>query len=217
MRLVIGTRPEAIKLAPVARALAARGVRPALILTGQHDLDPAEHDLKMFSADAATAVAPAGLLNGIAPTAGAAGAGQTAVATDLKALTAAVATAGAGGSLVVIASPAQAMSLQVLGGGGFTTPVIVAPTLAAGTAIVLDAAAFVSGFGADPKIEDRDSAVAHFEDTAPAAVSATGAPNTVSAPLRSAFQGDFKVLRCTLDAAYTLRAPAIAWTSSATW
>ena len=45
MRLVVGTRPEAIKLAPVARALAARGVRPALILTGQHDLDPADFDL----------------------------------------------------------------------------------------------------------------------------------------------------------------------------
>jgi UDP-N-acetylglucosamine 2-epimerase (non-hydrolysing) len=43
--LVIGTRPEAIKLAPVARALAARGVRSALILTGQHDLDPADFDL----------------------------------------------------------------------------------------------------------------------------------------------------------------------------
>lgn len=50
MRLVIGTRPEAIKLAPVARALAARGVRPALILTGQHDLDPAEHGLGAYPA-----------------------------------------------------------------------------------------------------------------------------------------------------------------------
>jgi len=34
--LVIGTRPEAIKLAPVAHALAARGTPPTLILTGQH-------------------------------------------------------------------------------------------------------------------------------------------------------------------------------------
>ena len=34
--LVIGTRPEAIKLAPVAHALAARGAAPSLILTGQH-------------------------------------------------------------------------------------------------------------------------------------------------------------------------------------
>jgi UDP-N-acetylglucosamine 2-epimerase (non-hydrolysing) len=33
---VIGTRPEAIKLAPVAHAVAARGLSPALIFTGQH-------------------------------------------------------------------------------------------------------------------------------------------------------------------------------------
>ena len=34
--LVIGTRPEAIKLVPVAHALAAHGAAPSLILTGQH-------------------------------------------------------------------------------------------------------------------------------------------------------------------------------------
>ena len=50
MRLVIGTRPEAIKLAPVARALAILGVRPTLILTGQHDLDPVDFDLAAYPA-----------------------------------------------------------------------------------------------------------------------------------------------------------------------
>lgn len=174
-------------------------------------------DLKMFSADAATATAPAGLLNGIAATAGTAGGGQTAMAADLRALTAAIATAGAGGNLVVIASPAQAMSLQVLGGGGFKTPVIVSPTLAAGTVIVLDAGAFVSGFGASPRIDVADSAVVHLEDTTPLAIGTTGAPNTVAAPVRSAWQADLKVLRCTLQAAFSMRTSAIAWTSSATW
>lgn len=36
IRLVIGTRPEAIKLGPVAKALCERGLAPSLILTGQH-------------------------------------------------------------------------------------------------------------------------------------------------------------------------------------
>ena len=39
---MIGTRPEAIKLAPLAHALAARGIAPRLVVTGQHpslDLD----------------------------------------------------------------------------------------------------------------------------------------------------------------------------------
>jgi UDP-N-acetylglucosamine 2-epimerase (non-hydrolysing) len=39
--LVVGTRPEAIKLAPLARALRARGLAPLIALTGQHaQLDP---------------------------------------------------------------------------------------------------------------------------------------------------------------------------------
>jgi UDP-N-acetylglucosamine 2-epimerase (non-hydrolysing) len=48
---VIGTRPEAIKLAPVAHALAARGLEPLLTLTGQHPaLDLHEHGLSDFPA-----------------------------------------------------------------------------------------------------------------------------------------------------------------------
>ena len=46
--LVVGTRPEAIKLAPVAFALAARGCRPRLLLTGQHPIEPADHGLDGF-------------------------------------------------------------------------------------------------------------------------------------------------------------------------
>lgn len=49
VRLVIGTRPEAIKLAPVAHALAARGIAPRLVFTGQHpNLDPAAFGLAQF-------------------------------------------------------------------------------------------------------------------------------------------------------------------------
>jgi len=49
---VIGTRPEAIKLAPVAHALAARGLEPSLIMTGQHSkLDLHEHGLSDFVAE----------------------------------------------------------------------------------------------------------------------------------------------------------------------
>lgn len=51
VRLVVGTRPEAIKLAPVARALAARGIAPSLILTGQHPaLDAHESWLRDYAA-----------------------------------------------------------------------------------------------------------------------------------------------------------------------
>ncbi|MEO5972032.1 MAG: UDP-N-acetylglucosamine 2-epimerase (non-hydrolyzing) [Sphingomicrobium sp.] len=50
--MVVGTRPEAIKLAPVAAALTARGLEPALILTGQHPaLDPAAFGLAGLRAE----------------------------------------------------------------------------------------------------------------------------------------------------------------------
>ena len=52
MRLVVGTRPEAIKLAPVAHALSERGIAPRLVLTGQHPmLAPVEFGLAGFPAD----------------------------------------------------------------------------------------------------------------------------------------------------------------------
>ena len=51
VRLVIGTRPEAIKLAPLAHALRDRGLPPTLILTGQHiTLDPTEFGLELYPA-----------------------------------------------------------------------------------------------------------------------------------------------------------------------
>lgn len=47
--MIVGTRPEAIKLAPVARALGAEGVAPRIILSGQHpSLEPADYGLDPF-------------------------------------------------------------------------------------------------------------------------------------------------------------------------
>jgi UDP-N-acetylglucosamine 2-epimerase (non-hydrolysing) len=48
--LVIGTRPEAIKLAPLAAALRRRGISVVIILTGQQPLDPAAYRLDSFLA-----------------------------------------------------------------------------------------------------------------------------------------------------------------------
>ena len=49
---MIGTRPELIKLAPLAKALSGRGIGVSLILTGQHpDLDIEEHGLGTVPAE----------------------------------------------------------------------------------------------------------------------------------------------------------------------
>ena len=58
---MIGTRPEAIKLAPVAHALRDRGLAPELVVTGQHPtLDLADHGLDNFDT---RALGCAGLAN----------------------------------------------------------------------------------------------------------------------------------------------------------
>ena len=47
--MIVGTRPEAIKLQPVAAALGRRGLQPTLLFTGQHPkLDPANYGLDRF-------------------------------------------------------------------------------------------------------------------------------------------------------------------------
>ena len=46
--VVVGTRPEAIKLAPVAAALADRGLQSRLIFTGQHPLKAGENGLASY-------------------------------------------------------------------------------------------------------------------------------------------------------------------------
>ena len=51
--LVVGTRPEAIKLSPVAHAFAGFGERVQLLVTGQHPgLELGEHDLDDFASAA---------------------------------------------------------------------------------------------------------------------------------------------------------------------
>ena len=48
--LVIGTRPEAIKMSPIAHALERRGLAPLLVFTGQHrGLEPAAFGLERFA------------------------------------------------------------------------------------------------------------------------------------------------------------------------
>ena len=46
---MIGTRPEAIKMTPVAHALRSRGLAPLLVVTGQQQLDMSEHALGRFA------------------------------------------------------------------------------------------------------------------------------------------------------------------------
>jgi hypothetical protein len=155
---------------------------------------------------------------------------------DIRALTGALIT-GTNGNLrspVWIMNPADVLAASLLpaiaGGGEFPFkaelaggtlqgyPVIQSSNVAADTMFLIDAADFVSVTGDTPRFDVSDQATLHLEDTTPLAISTTGAPNTVAAPVRSLWQTDTIGIRMLLDINWGLRRTGIvAWTQTMTW
>lgn len=178
-------------------------------------------DASVFSATAASSLRPAGILNGIAPLTATAGGGEAALRGDLALVAGAVAAATGAGDIALVASPAYALRLQsyptVIGSGG----VQVWPSVgvANGVLIAVQTKAFVSAFGATPRITASKEAVVHMEDTSPLPI-ATGAQGSgvLATPTSSMFQTDCIAVRAILDAAWAIREPgSVAWTQTVTW
>jgi hypothetical protein len=124
-----------------------------------------------------TGVRPAGLLNSVATTAGAAGGGQAAVDADLKTLWTTMVAAGAGSSPVLIINSASAINLAMmtnaLGQYVFRDDirannllglsVIASTNVPALTATLVDAACFASAFDA-PEVDVTDQATLTMAD-----------------------------------------------------
>lgn len=174
-------------------------------------------DASLFSNTAASALRPAGILNGVAALTATTGGGLNAFLSDVKALVGAVHAAGGGSDVILVAAPQQAIAAKILGGPGLDTPVITAPNLAAGTVIAVEAQAFASGFSDVPRVEIGKEGTVHWEDTAPAQIGIVGSPNVVAAPTRSSFQTNTHALRLILRAAWGMRAPMVAWVTGTTW
>lgn len=164
-------------------------------------------DAAVFSTAAATADRPAGLLNSVTPLAATAGGGLNAAVGDLRSLVGAINDAGGGDNVVVFANPRQAVSLSALVGPAFNLPVIFAPVLPSGTIVAIEPNAVASGFSGLPEVDLAKEATIHSEDTNPGPISTAGAPNVVSAPVRSMFQTDTVAVRLRLDCAWTMRGP----------
>ena len=173
-------------------------------------------DVKMFSADAASASAPAGLFAGTAPLGATAGGGSNALTTDLNKLFAALAANNGGKTAVIVAALPQALMLKATVGPKFDTPIITSTSLAAGTVAVVEVASVVSGFGSVVEFNTTNVAAVHMEDTSPQDI--TGGSPSPAAPVKSMFQIDAILLRTTLWAAWGLRAAGHAqWIQGATW
>jgi HK97 family phage major capsid protein/HK97 family phage prohead protease len=193
-------------------------------------------DSILLDATAATTTRPAGLRAGVSVTTATAGAGLTAVIGDIRALTSALIT-GTNGNLrspVWIMNPADVLALSLIpataGGGEFPFktelaggtlqgyPVIQSSNVTADMMFLVDAADFVSVTGDSPRFDVSDTATVHMEDTTPLAISTTGSPNTVAAPVRSLWQTDCIGVRMLLDINWGLRRTGVvAWTQTMTW
>jgi HK97 family phage major capsid protein len=192
-------------------------------------------DSVLLDAGAATAVRPAGILNGVAGLTPTAGGGFNAAVGDIKALTGALLTGTAGNirNPVYMMNPQQLASLGLIampGAGVFPFRAEVAAgnlggwqiidsgTVPMGTVIAMDAADFVSVSGDAPRFELSDQATLHMEDTAPTDISTTGTPAAVAFPVKSMWQTDSIALRLIMPVNWTIRRPGtVAWVAGVTW
>lgn len=178
---------------------------------------------------AASAIRPAGLLNGVSGLTPTAGGGATAILGDIKKLLAPFRTANATGQLVMLLNPAQDDSIALTPGSdgtlGWVDPVInerfqkiVSTNVPAGTVIVIDAADFVTATGDTPEFETSDQAVIHMEDTNPLQIGTVGSPATVAAPSQSMYQTAQIAIRMLLDVSWAMRRTgSVQFVSGVTW
>jgi HK97 family phage prohead protease/HK97 family phage major capsid protein len=192
-------------------------------------------DSVLLDANAATAVRPAGILNGVAGLTPTAGGGFAALTGDIKQLSGALLT----GTLGNVRKPVWLMNPQQVNSAAFAIatgagvfpyrdeigqgrlggwPIIQSGTVPAGTVIVIDAADFVSVTGDGPRFEISDQATLHMEDTTPTDISTTGTPAVVAFPAKSMFQTDMLALRLIMPLTWAIRRTGtIAWLTGVTW
>lgn len=191
-------------------------------------------DTVLLDANAATAIRPAGLRNGVAGLTPTTGGGFNALVADLKAMVNAltVSTNGHIRQAVWIMNPAEALSISltqnlggdfpfatdVAAGNLLTFPLLVSAAVPAKQVILVDAADFFSATGDVPRFDVSDQATLHMEDTAPLAIGTAGTPPVVAAPTRSLWQTDTIGIRMILDVNWAMRrAGTVAWVDGVTW
>jgi HK97 family phage major capsid protein/HK97 family phage prohead protease len=191
-------------------------------------------DTILLDATAASAIRPAGLRNGVTGATATTGGGLAALVGDVKALAGSLITSSNGHlrDPVWIMNPVQVLSIQFqtnatgqfifqdeIAQGRFRGyPLYQSTTVPTGTVLLIDAADFFSATGDVPAFTASDTATLHMDDTTPLALSATGAPNTVAAPIRSLYQTDSLAIRMTLDMNWAMRRTGVvAFVSGVTW
>lgn len=189
----------------------------SIVRTGLAEDTALAIDTVLLGTATATAISPAGLLNGVTPlTASASADPATAAAADLAALAAAIVPAAA--SPVYIMNSSLATSAALLLPGATVLDIIVSDTVSAKQVICLDSSDFVSAVDAG-SIETTDDATI-VADTAPLPLSTgtSGAGALTAAPHQSLWQLDLVGVRLIEDVSWAMRrAGRVSFVQSVKW
>jgi hypothetical protein len=181
-------------------------------------------DKAIFSATAASALRPAGILFGVTPIAATANAPLTlnieVVGADLENLVNPLVDAGGGRHVMIMMAPGKAIALTTVAPGlallrDLGAEIVGVPTMPNAQLIAVEAMGFASSFGPDATIETTIHAEIHLEDTAPADIGTVGTPDVVAAPTKSMFQTQSVALKLELPCAWAMRAPGLVQTITA--
>jgi HK97 family phage major capsid protein len=196
-------------------------------------------DTALLDVNPATAIRPAGLRSygaGLTPSAVAGNPFANLVA-DYKALYGALLTTTAGNVRrpVMLLNPTQTTAIGLIqppaaaaplfpfqgmleGGRLLKAEVIESATVAAGEAILVDAADFTTAGAEGPQMEISDQTTLHLEDTTPADIVSGPAGTPVAAtPVKSMFQTDSLALRMIMRMNWIMRRPVVAWMTGVQW
>jgi Phage capsid family len=159
-------------------------------------------DKILFSAGAAAADRPAGLLNGIAgltPTAAAGNKGEVLV-DDIQKLATALGPVAGNGAIALIGSPDVAVALALRIPSHLDWPVLMSSSLAPRTIIAVASAAVASAIDGAPAVDARQETGIHMAD--PASPTIDGVT-----PVGSTFQCDAVAVRLKWSISWALRDP----------
>lgn len=189
-------------------------------------------DSLLLDSVAASAVRPAGLLNGVTALTATAGGGYSAILGDFRALRAPFDTANAGTGLMVLMNPSQMEALNLTPGADGTLGwadavvnrygIVTSTAVPTGTVIMVRAADFATATGDTPEFEVSNEATIHMEDTAPEhigqAPAGTDAGGDVAYPTHSMFQTAQTAIRMLMDVSWAMRRTGmVRYVTGVTW
>jgi Phage capsid family len=188
----------------------------AVIRSGIEEDTRVALDTAFLDTTAASAIRPAGLLNGVTPITATAitGGPLAALAGDVGALAAAVPAAVDFAILMNASERTRAITLAP----ALADLVVEAPTLAAKEVVALDASDLATAEGDAPRFSVSSEALLHEEDATPLPIGTPGVPAVVAAPSRSLFQTDGLAIRMVQFVTWAMRRSGrVATITNVTW